>query len=132
MKTDKKLQKLIDTMVKQSFDKTGKILNPKVDRYTKILSLLSISSAVVALSDYSKKLKRESSKHTLLIESVIRMSPKQINAVKNALKAEYKINEVRIVINKNLLGGTRIKIGDIVIEDSVVNKIEQMKEAIRS
>ena len=38
MKTDKKLQKLIDIMVKQSFDKTGKILNVSVRNYSETLT----------------------------------------------------------------------------------------------
>ena len=132
MKTDKKLQKLIDIMVKQSFDKTGKILNVSVRNYSETLTSLNRSLAIVTLSDFSKKLKRELSKHTLFIEGATKFTPGQINTVKNALRADYKIAEVKVIVNPNLLGGTRIKIGDLVIEDSVVNKIEQISQAIRS
>lgn len=132
MKTNKRLQKLVDIMVKQSFDQSGRILNVNVNKYAKNLASVNGPSAIIALSDYSKKLRREVGKYTLTIESATKLNPKQVNRLKNALKADYKINEVKIVVNPNLLGGTRITVGDIVIEDSVVNKIEQMKEAIRS
>jgi|SRR3989344_714073 len=131
MKIDKRLQKLIDTLVKQSFDKTGKVLSGKVKRYSETLSSLNKPTAIMALSEFSKSLKNEQNKHTLSIEGASKLNPKQINRIKNALRADYKISEVKVAVNPNLLGGTRIKIGDVVIEDSVVNKIEQLKGVIR-
>lgn len=132
MKMDKKLQKLIDILVKNSLSKTGFVENQKVRRFTTTLSKLPRQNAIFALTDYSKKLKRQIATTTLEVESATKLNPIQIKRITNAFKADYLVSDVKVKITPKLLGGLRIKISDKVFEDSVVSKIAQVKEAINS
>jgi F0F1-type ATP synthase delta subunit len=132
MKIDKKLQKLIDGMVKSSLTIRGDIDNPKVKRFISSLSKLPKQNAIFALTDYSKKLKRAVDKVTLEIESATKLSILEQKRIVNAFKADYHIHIVKVKINKKLIGGIRVKIGDRVFEDSIISKINQVKESITS
>lgn len=130
MKIDKKLQKLIDMMVKNSLSRLGKVEGSRVKKFASSLSKLPRQNAIFALSDFSKKLKRQVDKTTLEIESATLLSPVQVKRIVNAFKADYHIHKVHVKVNQRLIGGAKIKIGDRIFEDSVISKIAQVKEAI--
>jgi F-type H+-transporting ATPase subunit delta len=129
MKLDKRLQKIVDQMVKDTAD-GGKINQEKALKYVKTLKLLSKAEAIAALSQFLKRLKREQQKTTLEIESVEVLSPAQVKQVTGNLQKDFLISEVKTTINTSLLGGLRIKIGDVVFDDSVDSKYQQLKGAI--
>ncbi len=130
MKLDKKLKKLIDNIVKGSLTLKGEIKSDAVKNFTKSLSKLPRSAAIPALTQYSKKLKNHKRFHILEIESADNLDELTTKKIINAFKADYHITDVKTKLNSKLLGGIRVKLGDSVFEDTVWNKIEQLKEEI--
>ncbi|MDP3733233.1 MAG: F0F1 ATP synthase subunit delta [Candidatus Daviesbacteria bacterium] len=129
MKIPKKLKKDVELAVKASF-KNGKILREKVLKFTKLFKSLPTVLAISSLTLYQKGLKREVSKRTLVIESAISLSPKDMGKIKNQMSKDYPIMDTKNILNKDLIGGLRIKIGDILIDDSITGRIKMVGEVI--
>ncbi len=129
MKKSKQLLSLINQAVRSSFI-NDRLNEAKVFNFIKTFKTLPKSDSIFALNEFSKGIKRELNKHTLEIESATELTSMQVREITNALKADYKINEVKAVINIELLGGIKIRVGDHVFDDSVISRIEQLKEEI--
>ena len=86
--------------------------------------------ATGALSEYLKGLKRKQRQHTLYIEAVIQPSSSQINKIKKIIEKKVKITKIITAINSDILGGFKLKVGDEVWDESMLGKINQVKEAI--
>ena len=130
MKIDKRLRGKVAGMVRDSFDKSGKLVEKKAEGYINELKSLSTPKAIVALSEYLKGVKREMKKSALEIETAIELSEPQIKEITKSMEVRYQINEVKTNLNSSLFGGIRIKIGDVVLDDSVSRRIAQVKEVI--
>lgn len=131
MKKNKKLKELVQKMADVSF-KDGKLLDLKARNYLKDIKKLPTSESIYILSEYLKALKIMKLQTTLIIESATPLSPTQISQIKSELRKDFKFSEVETVINPELIGGIRIRIGDNLYDDSVLAKIIQIGEAIRS
>lgn len=108
-------------------------LNPeKVRKIVNVLKKMPKGEAVSALSLYLKLLKQELDKHRLVIETPQPLTKHQLDGITKIVSKNKKIFETEIVINTELLAGFRLKMGDQVFEDSFENRIEQVREAIRS
>lgn len=129
MRINKQLQKIVNKLVDTSF-KDGRMLEIQVTRSIKVLRALPKYLAIQALKEYLKALKRKEREHTLYIEATINLSPIQINKVKKFVEKEKKITKVLVSINPEILGGFKLRIGDQIWDESVVGKIQQVKEAI--
>lgn len=130
MKVDKNLKKIINRLVLISFDTKGQLLEKKANEYTKALKSLNGSQGILALSEYLKGMKREINKTTLEIETAVPLSAAQIKEIVGSFKGNLVISEVKTTLNEGLFGGIRVKIGDMVYDDSVSQKIYQLKGAI--
>ncbi len=131
MKIDKQLKKVAENMVKISFTKDGELLEKKVNEAVKSLKDLRCASAIAALSWYLKMLKAQTSKRTLEIKSAAPLSDSQTKEIVKNMKAKYKVTEVKIVSDQSLLGGLRVQIGDLVYDDTLGQKIENLKGVIK-
>lgn len=127
---NKRLRILIEKSVGESFNSKGEINEPKVAEIIKVLKKLPNVDAIVALGLYGKGLKREINKTTLEITSPVKLSATEIKNITDTAKKSFQINQTKTVLDSSLLGGLRIKIGDVVFDDTVQNKIEQMRGVI--
>ena len=125
----KQLHKIVDKCVAVSL-KEGKILPAKVKQCIKLLKQLSREEAIISLKLYQHDLQRALDQSTLTIQSAVKLSALTVQAITDAVAKHYKINQITTILNPSLLGGLRLKIGDIVIDDSVSAKIDQIKERI--
>lgn len=132
MKKDRKLQKLVNKLVEMSFDMHGRVIEENVKRFTKTLSLLPSAQAVLALSGYLEGLKRNIKQTTLEIETTMPLSPAQVKKVASLLRTRHPVTDVKNLVDPSILGGMRIKIGDMVYDDTITRKIAQVREAIES
>lgn len=128
---NKKRQKnIVEKLIKESFDRQGR-LNEKFTKLSiNLFKKLPLSQGISYLSLYSKGLKREILKTTLEIASSTPLSSDQKNKIIKTAGKNFRINKTETVLDTSLLGGLRIKIGDYVFDDSVQNKIGQMKGMI--
>lgn len=131
MKKNKLLQKTINKLVEASF-KDGKILESQVIKSIKALKSLPRYEAIKALTEYLKGIKREERKHTMYLETVVPLSHTQIQKAKKNAEKKVKITKVITNINPEILGGLKLRIGDEIWDESLVGKINQVKEAIAS
>lgn len=130
MKKDKHLLKIIRKLADASFAE-GRMVEKEVVRSIKILKSLPQSQAIFALSEYLKEIKRQEREHTMYIETAIPLSASQVKKAKKIVEKKVKITKVLVNINPEILGGFKLKIGDETWDESVIGKIEQVKEAIR-
>ncbi len=129
MKNSKQLKKVIDKLVDASFF-DGKMLESKVIKSIKTLKSLSRVDAIFALSEYLKGLKRVERAHTMYLESATAFSISQITKAKKIVERKVKITKIKTFINPDILGGFKLKVGDEVWDESILGKINQVKEVI--
>ena len=123
------LKKIIEELIRVSFV-NGRLYKPKVDQIIKTLGKLSKGMAISSLSMYLKGIKLKSGKSRLIIESATELSGKQIDRVEDIIGRSHPVFETEVIVNPKLLGGFKIKIGDEVWDQSLINKLGQVKEAI--
>lgn len=131
MKKSKLLQKTVSKLVEASF-KDGKITEHQVTRAIKLLKSLPQTDAIWTLSEYLKQLKRKEREHTMYIETAIPLSPNQIKNAKKIVEKKTRITKVLVSINPEILGGFKLKIGDAIWDESILGKLNQVKEVIAS
>lgn len=131
MKKSKLLQKTIHKLVEASF-KDGKLVESQVIKSIKALKFLSRADGIFALSEYLKQLKRKEREHTMYIETTIPLSSTQIKKAKKIVEKKVKITKILVNINPEILGGFKLKIGDEIWDESILGKINQIKEVIIS
>lgn len=129
MKSIKTIKKQAIKAVQLSF-KSGKLDETIAKKFVKSFKTLSLPQAIQSLNLYKKGLNREILKKTLIVESVIPLSNKDMVKIKSVVLNKFSILETKNVLNKSLLGGLRITVGDVLIDDSIVGRIKQVKGAI--
>lgn len=125
----KLLKTLVEKSIKSSFE-SGSLDKKKVLKYTELFRKMSLAEAIFMLNLYSKGLKREADKHIIKVSSVSDLSSAQLKEIKGAFDELHTIYDIQYTKNTSLLGGIKVKIGDVLIDDSVKSRIEQIKEAI--
>lgn len=130
MKIKKQMKKTISKLVEMSF-KDGRMLEAQVTRSIKSLKSLPRYEVIQALSEYLKGLKRKEREHTMYIKSVAPLTSAQFKKVKEIVERRTKITKVSVSIDPEILGGFKLRIGDQIWDESVLGKIQQVKEAIQ-
>lgn len=130
MKNAKQLNNLVKKAALLSFDIRGGILEDRVKKHIDHFKKLPLSQALPLMKGYLKELKNEIVKRTLNIESTVTLTPVQIADIKESLGYRFSVSKVQNTINPHLLGGIKVKIGDMVYNDSLASKIERLKGAI--
>lgn len=123
------LKKLVTKLAAQSFTK-DRIDTSKVKKILAVLKKMPKGESVTALNLYLKLIKYELDKHRLIIESPFPLAKKQIDTIIKASGGSGKVFETEVVINEKLLGGVRFKLGDEMFEDSLEDRIFQVKKVI--
>lgn len=132
MKSNKQLSKVIDSLMKTAFKSDGNLDQKQVETQVKALKTLPVPDCIIVLSEYLRRIKFELNKTTLEIETSIPLSQSQTKQITDAVKVDHQISAIKSTINPSLLGGVRVKIGDVVYDDSVARRILQLGEEIRS
>lgn len=129
MKKNKLLLNLVRKAVHVSF-KDGKLQEKKINSFIRGFKKLDTSDAIFALSEYVRGLKRELNKRTLEVEAAAPLSGKEMERVQRALHSTFHILHSTFKLNASLLGGIRLKIGDVILDSSISSKVDQVKKAI--
>lgn len=127
---NKRLRNLVEKLVTGSLTVKGEINNKAVTETIKVIKKLPTVNAISALTLYQKGLKREISKTTLEITSPVKLTSIDTKNITAVAKKSFQINSIKMVLDPSLLGGLRIKIGDVVFDDTVKSKIGQMRVVI--
>lgn len=130
MKINKQLNKMIDNLLKTTFEDDGRLNQALVEGHVNTLKSLPIPDSVFALGEYLRRVKYELARTTLEIEAAVPLTPAQVKCITEAIKADHYVSAVKTIINTSILGGLRVKIGDVVYDDSVARRILQLGEDI--
>lgn len=131
MKVRKQLQNTVRKLVDASF-KDGKMLETQVTKSIKLLKSLPGPQAIQSLSEYLKGLKRKEREHTMYIETTVPLTLVQVKKMKKIVEKKVKITKILVNTNPEILGGFKLRIGDEIWDESVLGKINQVKEVITS
>ncbi|MBI4037145.1 F0F1 ATP synthase subunit delta [Candidatus Daviesbacteria bacterium] len=130
MKINKQLRKTVDKLVEESFAPSGQVVEKKVRLYIKALKNLPLPKAIATLTFYKTGLKRDLQKSILEIETSTPLSKVQINQITKSFKNYHTVSSVQTTLNKQLLGGLKVRLGDMVFDDTIDQKIKQLKGVI--
>lgn len=129
MKKNSHLFSVVNQLIKVSFTE-GKLNQKKVKEIVDSLKKLSVGSAIPALSLYLKGLKRELDQHRLVIETPVMLTTEQIDEIAKIVGRSTEVFETEVIVKPELLGGFKIKIGDEVYEDTISDRVEQLRKKI--
>lgn len=129
MKKNKQLQKLVARLVEASF-KDGRMIESQVSKSIKLLKTYPKAKAILALSEYLKSLKRMERQYTIYIESSIPLPLDVVNRMKRVVSKKMTITKVITSVNPQILGGFKLKIGDEIWDESILGRINQIKEVL--
>lgn len=132
MKINKKLEKLVSRLIKSSLGNRGEVEEKRVKNALGVLNSLPRERAIVALSDYLKKIKSEIRKNILVLESSLSLDKIERENIIEKMKGRYFFTETEEILNPALLGGVRVKIADWIYDDSLEGKIYRLGEAIKN
>jgi len=130
MKSIKTLKKQAIKAAQLSF-KLGNLDEGVAKKFISAFKALPMNEAVVMLNSYLSAVKRAISKTTLTITSASKLSGPQVKDVTGAFKS-YKVLQTSEELSPSLLGGIKVRIGDVIFDNSVRSKINQIKEALVS
>lgn len=131
MKEKKKLKKIAAKTVKLTFHQ-GKVNVMTAEEVIRVLKTLPRAQAIYAISKFLKGLRRRGGGTTAVIESATPVSRRQLGNIVKNLSREHVVTEVRNQINPQILGGIKVKIGDTILDYSILDRISQVGRVIQS
>ncbi|HLC87532.1 MAG TPA: F0F1 ATP synthase subunit delta [Patescibacteria group bacterium] len=129
MKSIKSIKKQAVKAAELSF-KSGKLDETVAKKFVKSFKALPLSEAVISLNYFLQALRRELGKTTLTIESVVKVPKSEIQSLETGFKRQFQILQTNEGLNPSLLGGIKVRIGDVIFDDSLKSRINQVKEAL--
>lgn len=131
MKSIKSLKKQAIKAAEMSF-KSGKLDEAIAKKFVKSFKVLPLNESIMSLTYFLQAVRREIGKTTLTIESVVRVPKSEIQSLETGFKRQFQILQTNEELNPSLLGGIKVRIGDVIFDDSIKSKIGQIKEALVS
>lgn len=129
MKKKSRLKKLAAKYVNHSYQ-NGRGDEEKIKKIMMGLKSLPRSQAIYIISKFLKGVRKREGQNTLLIESAVPLTKTQLDQIQRNFKKEFIITDVKNVVNPALLGGFKIRVGDIVSDYSIQGKISELREAV--
>lgn len=129
MKSIKTIKKQAIRAAQLSF-KNGVLDEGIAKKFVKAFKQLPLSESILTLNQYIRALRSEVNKTTLTVESVVSIPKADIKELSTMLGRQYKILETREELNPSLLGGVKVRIGDVIFDNSLKARVNQVKEAL--
>ncbi len=129
MKKNKGIKKLVDICIGECCNE-GRVNESKVAKALTELKKLPLDQAVYAISEFLKGVKKHKNQYTLSIESSQLLTKTEVDKIVESLRKDYRFAEVKNIVNPDLFGGLKIRIGDDIFDDSIKGRIEQLGGAI--
>lgn len=128
MKSIKLIKKQAIKAAQLSF-KNGKLDEAAAKKFVKAFRSLPLSEAVLTLNHYLRALRTEINKTTLTIESAIQLSSSTVKEIENSFKS-YRVQNTITTLTPSILGGVKVRIGDVIFDNSLKARINQVKEVL--
>jgi F-type H+-transporting ATPase subunit delta len=130
MKINKETRQLAKELLRGSFV-DGRLDSGRVSSLLKSLMEKKPRHYIQVLETYKRLLRLEVEKRTATIETATELSPDAGQQIVENLKRRYG-NDLasRFVVNADLLGGMRIRVGSDVWDSSVRNRLHRLQQQL--
>ena len=130
MKINKETRQQSKDLFRASFT-DGRLDNGRVASLVMSLIKKKPRNYIKVLESYKRLLRLEVEKRTATIETATEMAPAASAQIVANLKAKYGSDlAARFVVNKELLGGMRIRVGSDVWDSSVRNRLHRLQQQL--
>ena len=130
MKINKETRQLSKELLRASFT-DGRLDSGRIASLVKSLIEKKPRNYIKVLESYKRLLRLEVEKHTATIESATELAPQASADLIANLKRKYGSDlAARFVVNKELLGGMRIRVGSDVWDSSVRNRLHRLQQQL--
>jgi len=130
MKINKETRQLSKELLRASFI-DGRLDSGRISSLVKSLIEKKPRHYIQVLEAYKRLLRLEVEKRTATVETATELPPDSGAQIVANLKRKYG-NELtaRFVVNKDLLGGMRIRVGSDVWDSSVRNRLHRLQQQL--
>lgn len=112
---------------------SGKINNAKVSKSLGYIKSLPKEKAILVLKGYIKLLKSHLPKTTAEVITAIPLSTTQKKQTQNAIgHLKFEIGNWKFLTDPSLLGGIRVKIGDVIYDNSLSKQLQEVGKTLIS
>ena len=130
MKTNKEIRRLSREMLRVSFT-DGQLDRGKVASLVQSLIEKKPRHCIDILQNYKRLLRLEIEKRHATIESAVELSPEVREQIVSNLKRKYGTDlTIKFVVNPQLIGGMRVRLGSNVWDGSVQNRLQRLAQQI--
>ncbi len=130
MKINKETRKLSKDLLRASFT-GGKLDNGRIASLVISLIKTKPRNYIKVLESYKRLLRLELEKRTATIETATELAPDASAKIVANLKAKYGNDlTARVVVNQELLGGMRIRVGSDVWDSTVRNRLHRLQQQL--
>ena len=130
MKINKEIRQLSREMLRASFT-DGQLDRGKISSIIESVTARKPRNYIDVLKNYRRLLRLEVEKRRARIETASEMDPATQSEVVSNLKKKYGSDLTpEFVVNPELLGGMRIRVGSDVWDGSVRNRLERLQQQL--
>jgi F-type H+-transporting ATPase subunit delta len=130
MKINKETRQLSKELLRASFT-DGKLDNGRIASLVMSLIKTKPRNYIKVLESYKRLLRLELEKRSATIETATELVPDVGAQIVANLKRKYGSDlAARFVVNKELLGGMRIRVGSDVWDSSVRNRLHRLQQQL--
>ncbi len=130
MKIDKETRQLSQKLLRSSFTDV-QLDQGRIAALVKSLIEKKPRNYIKVLDAYKRLLRLEIEKRTATIESATELSEETGAEIVANLIQEYGVDlATRFIVNKELLGGMRIRVGSDVWDSSVRNRLQRLQQQL--
>jgi len=130
VKISKEIRQAARDLVRASFV-DGVLDREKVQAVVHSISEKKPRSYIHLLEDYRRLLRLELDKHRATIESAAELDPEVRREIVSGLEKKYGAGlTTDYVINPNLLGGVRVRVGSDVWDSSVRSRLARLEQQL--
>jgi F-type H+-transporting ATPase subunit delta len=130
MKINKETRQLSKELLRASFI-DGRLDNGRIAALVISLIKKKPRNYIKVLESFKRLLRLEMEKRTATIETATEVAPEASAQIVANLKRKYGSDiATRFVVNKELLGGMRIRVGSDVWDSSVRNRLHRLQQQL--
>jgi F-type H+-transporting ATPase subunit delta len=130
MKITKETRRLARELLRSSFT-DGQLDNGRVASVVRSLIEKKPRHYLQVLDAYRRFLRLEVEKRTAIIETATELAPDAARELVDSLKHKYGPDlTTNFVVNPELLGGMRIRVGSDVWDSSVRNRLQRLEQTL--
>ena len=130
MKINKETRQLSRQLLRSSFTE-GQLDGERVKRVVKSLIEQKPRNYIKVLDAYKRLLRLEVEKRSATIESAAALTAEAAAQLTQNLKRKYGAGlATQFVVNPDLLGGMRIRVGSDVWDSSVQNRLQRLQQQL--